>query len=60
VWDDIKFATKHCHDISRIAMVGENSWEKWMASVCKPFTKSSVKYFPAGEVEAARKWLAEA
>ena len=59
VWEDIKFATKHCHDISKVAMVGENEWEKWMAKICKPFTMSSIKYFAAGEQEAARMWLAE-
>ena len=59
VWEDIKFATKHCRDISKIAMVGENAWEKWMAKICKPFTMSSIKYFAAGEQEAARMWLAE-
>jgi hypothetical protein len=58
VWEDIKFATKHCRDIEKVAMVGENTWEKWMAVICKPFTMSSVKYFDAGEDQAAREWLA--
>ena len=57
VWEDIKFATKHCTDIEKIAMVGENTWEKWMATICKPFTMSSIKYFDAGEETAARQWL---
>ena len=58
VWEDIKFAAKHCRDIEKIAMVGENTWEKWMATICKPFTMSSIKYFDAGEEQAARDWLA--
>ena len=57
VWEDIKFATKHCRDIEKAAMVGEKAWEKWMATICKPFTLSSIKYFDAGEEEAARQWL---
>ncbi len=57
VWEDIKFATKHCRDIERVAMVGEKAWEKWMATICKPFTMSSIKYFGASEEEAARQWL---
>jgi hypothetical protein len=60
MWEDIKFATKHCRDIEKIAMIGEKNWEKWMAVICKPFTMSKIKYFDAGEVEAARAWLAEA
>ncbi|MDG2013175.1 MAG: STAS/SEC14 domain-containing protein [Pirellulaceae bacterium] len=58
VWEDIKFATKHCSDISKIAMVGEHTWEKWMAAICKPFTMSSIKYFDTGQEEEARAWLA--
>ncbi len=57
VWEDIKFATKHCRDIEKIAMVGESNWEKWMATICKPFTLSSIKYFEAGQEAEARQWL---
>ena len=59
VWEDIKFATKHCRDISKIAMVGESDWEKWMSMICKPFTLSSIKYFDAADEDAAVAWLAE-
>ena len=58
VWEDIKFATRHCRDIEKVAMVGEKTWEKWMAMICKPFTMSSIKYFDAGQEDAARQWLA--
>jgi hypothetical protein len=57
VWEDTKFATKHCRDIEKIAMVGEHAWEKWMAKICKPFTMSSIKYFDAGQRDQARQWL---
>ena len=60
LWDDIKFSTTHCTKIERIALVGEKSWEKGMAAVCKPFTMAKIKYFDAGEVDAAKAWLAEA
>jgi SpoIIAA-like len=59
LWDDTKFATTHCTKIERIAMVGEKTWEKWMAVVCKPFTMAKVRYFEASEVGAAKAWLAE-
>ena len=58
VWEDIKFATKHCSDIAKIAMVGEKDWEKWMSTICKPFTMSKIEYFDASEEQAAREWLA--
>jgi hypothetical protein len=59
LWDDIKFSTEHCTKIDRIALVGENKWEEWMAKVCKPFTMASIKYFDAHELEAAKSWLKE-
>lgn len=59
LWDDIKFATQHCTKLEKIALVGEKKWEKWMATVCKPFTMAKVKYFDAGEIDAAWAWLAE-
>jgi hypothetical protein len=60
LWDDIKFSTTHCMKINRIALVGEKTWEKWMAVVCKPFTMAKIRYFDAAQVEAAKAWLSEA
>jgi hypothetical protein len=60
LWDDIKFATTHCTKIERIALVGDKTWEKWMTSVCKPFTMAKVRHFVTSEIDAARAWLAEA
>jgi hypothetical protein len=59
VWDDTKFAFKHYSDFDRIAMVGDRRWEKWMARVCKPFTKAKVRYFDASQVDDAWAWLRE-
>jgi hypothetical protein len=59
LWDDIKFSTTHCTKIDRIALVGEKTWEKWMAKVCKPFTMAKTRYFDASEMDAAQAWLAE-
>ena len=59
LWDDIKFSTTHCTKIDRIALVGEKTWEKWMAKVCKPFTMAKIRYFDAGELNAAWDWLRE-
>ena len=60
LWDDIKFSTTHCTKIERIALVGDKTWEKWMAKVCKPFTMAKIKYFDAGAIDAAWAWLKEA
>lgn len=59
LWDDIKFSTTHCTKIERIALIGENQWEKWMAAVCKPFTMAKVRSFDAAQIDDAWKWLRE-
>ena len=60
LWDDIKFSTTHCTTIDRVALVGDKSWEKWMAKVCAPFTMAKVKYFDVSEIDKAWAWLQEA
>ena len=60
LWDGIKFSTTHCTKIDRIALVGDRTWEKWMAKVCKPFTMAKVRYFDESQMESARERLAEA
>lgn len=59
LWDDIKFSSTHCTKIGKIALVGESTWEKWMAKVCVPFTMAKIRYFAADQIEAAKAWLAE-
>src|SRR5690349_4602151 len=57
LWDDIKFSTTHCTKIERIALVGEEAWEKGMAAVCKPFTMAKIRYFDASEIDQAWAWV---
>jgi hypothetical protein len=59
LWDDIKFSTTHCTKIKKAALLGEKTWEKWMATICKPFTMAKIRYFDAKQIEAAKTWLAE-
>ena len=59
LWDDIKFATTHCTKFDRIALVGEKSWDKWMAKVCKPFTMAKIQYFDVHQLAEAYKWIEE-
>jgi len=59
LWDDIKFSTTHCTQIERIALVGEKSWESWMARVCKPFTKAEIQYYDAANIAEAWAWVRE-
>jgi hypothetical protein len=60
LWEDIKFDFKHFADIERLALVGEKKWQEGMATVCKPFTKATIRYFHHVDAAEARKWLNEA
>lgn len=56
-WDDLKLGVTHYSDFERMAMVGENKWEEWMAKLGKPFAKGEIRYFDAHEIEEAWEWL---
>lgn len=58
-WDDFRFGVQHYADIERVALVGDRAWEHWMARLCRPFTLAQVRYFDAGQLEAAWSWLRE-
>ena len=58
-WEDIKFDIKHFADMERLAMVGEKKWQHAMATVWKPFTEATTRYFDHTELAQAKKWLEE-
>src|SRR5262245_38768422 len=59
LWADIKFSTTHCTTIEMVALVGDTTWEKWMASLCKPFTMAKVQYFDTADIDKAWAWINE-
>jgi len=58
LWDDIKFDLKHFTGIERLAMVGENKWQKGMSKFCHPFTTARIRYFDRTAASEAQAWLA--
>ena len=59
LWEDIKFDIRHFNHIQRLAIVGENRWERTMAAFCRPFTTANVRYFDARQLDQARQWIEE-
>lgn len=59
LWEDIKFDAKLFADIERIAIVGEDTWEKAMTMLCKPFTKAEVVFYAKEHLGEARAWVSE-
>ncbi|MGA2500075.1 MAG: STAS/SEC14 domain-containing protein [Tepidisphaeraceae bacterium] len=60
LWEEIKFYIAHFADIERLAMVGEKKWQQEMATVCKGFTKATIRYFDRADAAEAREWLGKA
>ncbi len=60
LWDEIKFDVKHFPDIERIATVGENKWEEFLAMLFKPFIAAKTRYFDSDQIDEAKQWLMEA
>ena len=58
-WDDFKFGMAHDKDFERIAIVGENSWQKWMAMLGNAFTDARVRFFSRDQLQEAWDWLRE-
>jgi hypothetical protein len=57
LWEDLKFDVKHYKDISRLALVGEDSSKSWLATLSKPFTAADVEFYPLSEIHSARDWV---
>lgn len=57
LWQDIKFDIKHYRHVSRLALVGQNGNQRWMAKVSEPFTGAEVRYFAEAELASARRWV---
>jgi hypothetical protein len=57
LWDDFQVGLKYNDAIVRIAMVGDRTWEEWMAKLLKFFTKAEVKYFEHARDHRAWIWL---
>jgi hypothetical protein len=56
---DFKFGREYRQKISKMAIVGDKTWEKWLTKLADPFYAQEAKYFPAAERDAAWSWLKE-
>jgi hypothetical protein len=57
LWEDLKWETRHFTDIERLAVVGEETWHKWMPGFCNAFSKAEVRYFTFAQFEEAHAWI---
>ena len=47
--DDLRFGREFHSKISKMAIVGEHHWEKWIAKIAAPLYARDVRYFPKAE-----------
>ena len=58
LWEDTKFVLTHFRDIDRLAVVGEEKWQKGLEPFFRSFTDAEVRYFSNADAPAARYWVA--
>ena len=59
-WNDLDFLLSHSGEIAKIAVVAEPRWEaQALAFAGAGVRRAPVKFFPPGELAAARTWLTQ-
>ncbi len=57
LWEDIQLDARLASQIERIAFIGDERWEAWMAKICRPFTRASIQYFDTSDARDAWPWV---
>jgi hypothetical protein len=57
--EDLRWNTKHIHQIERMAIVGEKTCHSLFTAFFQPFTSASFRYFSLQELGAAHAWITE-
>ena len=57
---DLKFDARHADRFGRIAVVGNQRWEKWGTKVSDPFFEAEMRFFESRDLPAAEAWLRDA
>lgn len=56
---DLSFGLEFRHEIEKMAIVGDKSWEKWITHLAKPFYARDAKFFKIEDISGAWTWLRE-
>ena len=56
-WDELVLALKARDAIDRIALVGEQPWQKRMPGLLGSLTHAEVRFFDTNHFEDARRWV---
>lgn len=59
-WGDVSFMMEHDEDVGKIAAVGEERWrDDLLMFLGAGLRAAEVRFFPTGQLEMAKSWLAE-
>jgi hypothetical protein len=56
---DLEFGYEFHNKIDKLAIVGNKTWEKWIAHLARPFYARDVKFYPTNDIVRAWAWLRE-
>ncbi len=54
---DLKFGREYRKKITKMAIVGDKKWQKWMTALVDPFFAHEAEFFPIDERDAAWDWI---
>ena len=54
---DLKFGREFHKKISKMAIVGDKTWEKWLTKMAAPFYAVEAKFYHADDIDSAWAWL---
>ncbi|MFA0964489.1 STAS/SEC14 domain-containing protein [Roseivirga sp. BDSF3-8] len=57
LWRDLKIDANNFDNLDKVAIVGEDTWQKLMTEAMKPLTSGEVKYFNEKDDSIARDWV---
>ena len=57
LWRDLKFDYRHREKFGRMAVIGDQRWEKWGTELTDPLFPGARRFFERLEAEQAEKWL---
>ena len=56
-WDDVAFGIKHWDKVTKIALIGDPSWENLVAKIADKFSPVDVRSFSTVEAGNALDWI---
>ncbi len=58
-WRDLKFDVEHPKTFGRLAIVGDERWEEWVAKASDLLFDAEIRFFGPDELARAESWALE-